>query len=166
MKDVMTETTKKTETPDEQVFTIQKIFVKDVSFESPNAPNIFLEKDWQPDVNLNLQSTSRPLDDSVYEVTLSITVTAKSNEETTAYLAEVQYSGIFVLNNFADEDKTYMLGSYCPNLLFPYIRESISDLVTKGGFPQLLLAPVNFDSLLQQKLQQEQEQQKKEGATA
>jgi len=156
----MTEETKTA--PDEQAFAIQKIFVKDMSFESPNTPNIFLEKDWQPDVNLNLQSTSRAIDDIVYEVILSVTVTAKSNEETTAYLAEVQYAGIFTLNNFSDEDKTYMLGSYCPNLLFPYIREAISDVVAKGGFPQLLLAPVNFDALLQQKLQQQQE---KDGST-
>ena len=149
--------TEKTETPDEQIFTIQKIFVKDISFESPSTPNIFLEKDWQPDVNLNLQSTSRAIDDAVHEVILSVTVTAKLNEETTAYLAEVQYAGIFTLSNFAADDKTYMLGSYCPNLLFPYIREAISDVVAKGGFPQLLLAPVNFDALLQQKLQQEKE---------
>ena len=144
-----------------QAFAIQKIFVKDISFESPNSPNIFLEKDWQPDVNLNLQSSSKTLDEDVYEVILSVTVTAKLNEETTAYLAEVQYAGIFNLKNFPDDDKTYMLGSYCPNLLFPYIREAISDVVAKGGFPQLLLAPVNFDALLQQKL----EQQKAEGAT-
>lgn len=158
----MTEETKMA--PDEQAFAIQKIFVKDMSFESPNTPNIFLEKDWQPDVNLNLQSTSRAIDEIVYEVILSVTVTAKANEETTAYLAEVQYAGIFTLNNFADEDKTYMLGSYCPNLLFPYIREAISDVVAKGGFPQLLLAPVNFDALLQQKLQQQQEKEQ-DGAT-
>jgi len=155
----MTEQTKVT---DEQTFSIQKIFVKDISFESPNTPNIFLEKDWQPDVNLNLQSSSRAIDETVFEVILSVTVTAKLNEETTAYLAEVQYAGIFTLSNFADEDKTYMLGSYCPNLLFPYIREAISDVVAKGGFPQLLLAPVNFDALLQQKLQQKEQ----EGATA
>jgi len=153
--------TEKTEKPDEQAFAIQKIFVKDLSFESPNTPNIFLEKDWQPDVNLNLQSSSRAIDETVYEVILNVTVTAKLNEETTAYLAEVQYAGIFTLDNFADEDKTYMLGSYCPNLLFPYIREAISDVVAKGGFPQLLLAPVNFDALLQKKLQQ----QEQEGAT-
>jgi len=157
----MTENTEAPEAAvDEQVFTIQKIFVKDISFESPNTPNIFLEKDWQPNVNLNLQSTSRAVDETVYEVVLNVTVTAKLNEETTAYLAEVQYAGIFTLDNFADNDKTYMLGSYCPNLLFPYVREAVSDVVAKGGFPQLLLAPVNFDALLQQKLQQE-----KEGAT-
>jgi len=150
--------TEKTDTNDEQTFSIQKIFVKDISFESPNTPNIFLEKDWQPDVNLNLQSSSRPIDETIFEVILSVTVTAKLNEETTAYLAEVQYAGIFTLSNFADEDKTYMLGSYCPNLLFPYIREAISDVVAKGGFPQLLLAPVNFDALLQQKLQQKEKQ--------
>jgi len=159
----MTEKTEKTKTPDEQVFKIQKKLIKDLSFKSPNTPNIFLEQDWQPDVNLNLQSTSRAIDEAVHEVILSVTVTAKLNEETTAYLAEVQYAGIFTLSNFADEDKTYMLGSYCPNLLFPYIREAVSDVVAKGGFPQLLLAPVNFDALLQQKLQQEQ--QEKEGAT-
>jgi len=151
----MTETNK-AENKDEQAFAIQKIFVKDISFESPNTPNIFLEKDWQPDVNLNLQSSSRSIEDDIYEAILSVTVTAKLNEETTAYLAEVQYAGIFMLRNFAEEDKTYMLGSYCPNLLFPYIREAVSDVVTKGGFPQLLLAPVNFDALLQQKLQQQE----------
>jgi len=150
--------TEKTEaTTEEQVFTIQKIFIKDLSFESPNTPDIFLEKDWQPNVNLNLQSTARTIDETVHEVILSVTVTAKLNEETTAYLAEVQYAGIFTLSNFADEDKTYMLGSYCPNLLFPYIREAISDVVAKGGFPQLLLAPVNFDALLQNKLQQQED---------
>ncbi len=156
-----TENTNEDASSNEQAFAIQKIFVKDISFESPNAPNIFLEKDWQPDVNLNLQSTSRKLDEDVYEVVLNITVTAKLNDETTAYLAEVQYAGIFNIKNFPNDDQTYMLGSYCPNLLFPYIREAISDVVAKGGFPQLLLAPVNFDALLQQKL----EQQKAEGAT-
>jgi len=161
----MAETTENT-TNNEQAFAIQKIFVKDISFESPNTPNIFLEKDWQPDVNLNLQSTSRSLDEDIYEVVLNITVTAKLNEETTAYLAEVQYAGIFNLKNFPDDDMTYMLGSYCPNLLFPYIREAISDIVAKGGFPQLLLAPVNFDALLQQKLEEQKaEQQEAEGAT-
>ena len=144
-----------------QAFAIQKIFVKDISFESPNSPTIFLEKDWQPDVNLNLQTTSRSLDEDVYEVVLNVTVTAKLKEDTTAYLAEVQYAGIFNLKNFPDDDMTYMLGSYCPNLLFPYVREAVSDVVAKGGFPQLLLAPVNFDALLQQKL----DQQKAEGAT-
>lgn len=138
-----------------QTFTIQKIYIKDVSFETPNSPDVFKGKDFQPDINLQLQSRSRALDEHIFEIVLVITVTAKVNKDSTAYLVEVEQAGIFNLDGFSDEDMTYMIGSYCPNILFPYAREVISDLVTKGGFPQLLLAPVNFDALLTQQLQQQ-----------
>ncbi|MDT8404421.1 protein-export chaperone SecB [Sulfuriflexus sp.] len=143
-----------TSTTPEQVFVIQKVYTKDISFETPNTPEVFRNDDWQPNINLQLQSRSKPLDENVFEIVLMVTVTAKVDEETTAYLAEVQQAGIFRIDGFGDEEMRYMLGSYCSNILFPFAREVISDLVTRGGFPQLLLAPVNFDALFSQ--QQEQ----------
>ena len=150
-------------TTPEQVFVIQKVYTKDISFESPNTPEIFREDDWQPNINLQLQSRSNALDENVFEIVLMVTVTAKTDDETTAYLAEVQQAGIFRISGFADEEMGYMIGSYCSNILFPFAREVVSDLVTRGGFPQLLLSPVNFDSLFAQ--QQEQEQGSAEGET-
>lgn len=132
---------------------IQKIYTKDVSFETPNTPGIFRHEEWSPAVNLQLASSSNNLDGDAYEVVLSITVTAKLGEDT-AYLCEVQQAGVFSIAGFSDQDKHYMLGAYCPNILFPYAREAISDLVTRGGFPQMLLAPVNFDALYSQQMQQ------------
>lgn len=134
----------------EQVFVIQKIYTKDISFETPNTPEIFREDDWQPNINLQLQSRSKSLDENVFEIVLMVTVTAKVDENTTAYLAEVQQAGIFRVSGFGDDEMRYMLGSYCSNILFPFAREVVSDLVTRGGFPQLLLAPVNFDALFSQ----------------
>lgn len=144
-----------TNTTPEQVFVIQKVYTKDISFETPNTPEIFREDDWQPNINLQLQSRSKSLDDNVYEIVLMVTVTAKVDDDTTAYLAEVQQAGIFRVSGFEEEEMHYMLGSYCSNILFPFAREVVSDLVTRGGFPQLLLAPVNFDALFAQKQEQE-----------
>lgn len=129
-------------------FSIQKVYVKDLSFETPNSPRIF-QKQWQPSVNMDLANTAATLDENFYEVVLSITVTV-SFEEETVYLVEVQQAGIFHLANIPEESNNRMLATVCPNILFPFAREVISDLVTKGGFPQLLLAPVNFDALYQQ----------------
>lgn len=136
-------------------FVIQKLYLKDVSFESPNAPGVFSEQDWQPEINVQLNTESNTLGDNVVEVVLKITVTAKQ-EEKTAFLVELHQAGVFTVEGFNDEEKGGMLGSYCPNVLFPFAREAISELVSKGGFPQLLLAPVNFDALYQQHLQQQQ----------
>ncbi|MGD9389929.1 MAG: protein-export chaperone SecB [Thioalkalispiraceae bacterium] len=140
----------------EQQFAINKIYIKDVSFESPNSPAQFTAE-WKPESNLELNTNGKPLEDNVYEVVLSLTVTVK-NQEQTAYLVEVQQCGIFSIAGFNDEDLSHMLGSFCPNILFPYAREAVSDLVTRGGFPQLLLAPVNFDALYAQHVQQLQKQ--------
>jgi preprotein translocase subunit SecB len=140
----------------EKQFSIQKIYTKDLSFETPNAPKIFREK-WEPIVDFNLGTNVNKLDDTVYEVTLTVTITVKSGENN-AYLVEVNQAGIFTMENFNEQEMGPMLGSFCPNILFPYAREVISDLVTKGGFPQLLLAPVNFDALYSQHLQQLQQQ--------
>jgi len=142
-------------TTEEKQFSIQKIFTKDISFETPNSPKIFTEK-WEPTVDFNLGTNVEALEDSLFEVSLSVTVTVKC-KETTAYLVEVTQSGIFSLSGFSEQEMGPMLGSFCPNILFPYAREVVSDLVAKGGFPQLLLAPVNFDALYAQHLQQAQQ---------
>jgi preprotein translocase subunit SecB len=139
-----------------QQFVLQKIYLKDISFETPNSPGIFTEK-WEPAVNVEIQTSGKTLADDVQEVVLTVTVTAKLGDKT-AYLAEVSQAGVFTLAGFSDEERAHMQGSYCPNLLFPYVREAVSDLIGKGGFPQLLLAPVNFDALLAQHRQQQQQQ--------
>ncbi len=137
-------------------FAIQKIYVKDVSFETPNSPDIFT-KDWQPEINLNLTSDAKQIGENVYEVVVSLTVTAKLGDQT-AYLCEVQQAGIFTMGGFTEEEASPMLGAFCPNILYPYAREAISSLVRKGGFPQLELAPINFDALYAQKVQEMQAQ--------
>lgn len=142
---------------DNRQFAIQKLFVKDISFETPNSPLIFMEK-WEPKVDLNLSSNVAPMDDDLFDISIIVTITVKIGEKT-AYLAEVNQSGIFLVKGFSDEEKGPMVGSYCPNILFPYAREIVSDLVTKGGFPPMLLAPVNFDALYQQHMQKTQENQ-------
>ena len=140
----------------EKQFSIQKIYTKDLSFETPNAPQIFREK-WEPAVDFNLGTNANKLEETVFEVSLTVTITVKS-VDTTAYLVEVNQAGIFTLENFNEQELPPMLGSFCPNILFPYAREVVSDLVAKGGFPQLLLAPVNFDALYSQHVQQLQQQ--------
>lgn len=155
----MTDTNTPTEqaTTGEQQFAIQRIYVKDLSFETPNSPAIFKDK-WEPKVNVELNSKANKLGDNIFEVVLSVTVTATVDDKT-AYLAEVQQAGIFTIAGFKDTEINHMIGSFCPNILFPYTREVISDLVTKGSFPQMVLSPVNFDALFQQHAQQAGENQ-------
>lgn len=141
----------------QQNFAIQRIFLKDVSFEAPNAPHIF-QKEWQPDVNLDLDTQSRELDKGVYEVILRLTVTVKNKDES-AFLCEVQQGGIFSVEGMEQAQLAHCLGAFCPNILFPYARETISSLVVKGTFPQLNLAPVNFDALFMNYLQNQQDEQ-------
>jgi len=143
------------EEQNQQQFSIQKIYLKDVSFESPNAPSVFNEGQWKPDVNVQINTEVKQLNEALNEVTLTVTVTAKQ-EETTAFLVEVKQAGIFQLAGFEQDQLGGMLGAYCPEVLFPYAREAISDLVTKGGFPQMLLSPVNFNALYMQHQQQQQ----------
>lgn len=147
----------------EQNFEIQRIYTKDISFESPNSPKIFLEKEWQPEISVDLNVAHDKLDDTTYEVTLTVTCTAKANEKT-AFLAEIKQAGIFAITGFEEEQVDHMLGAFCPNILFPYAREVVSDTVNRGSFPQLLLAPINFDALFQQ--QKEAAQQAQEGGEA
>ena len=139
----------------EQQFSIQKIYVKDASFESPNSPTVFADGAWAPEVNLQINTTHNSVGNNAFEVNLKITVTAKQNTKT-AFLVEITQSGIFGMAGFPQEQLAGMLGAFCPETLFPFAREVISDLVVKGGFPQLLLAPVNFNALYTQHLQQQQ----------
>jgi preprotein translocase subunit SecB len=127
---------------------VQKIYVKDVSFEAPNAPQIFQEIDEnsQPQVQLNLGQKASDLGNDVYEVALSLTLTCTVGERT-AYLAEVEQAGVFGIAGFNESDRAGIIGSYCPNLLFPYARQVISSMVLEGGFPPFLLQPINFDAL-------------------
>ncbi len=144
------------EQANQQQFSIQKIYLKDVSFESPNSPAVFTGE-WKPEVNDQLNTEIKGLDNNMHEVILSVTVTAKQQDKT-AFLVEIKQAGLFQLAGFEQEQLGGMLGAYCPETLFPYAREAISDLVTKGGFPQLLLSPVNFNALYMQHQQQQQTQ--------
>lgn len=135
---------------------IQKIYVKDLSFESPNAPAVFTEQ-LNPSVDVHFGNATQDLGQNNHEVVLTVTVTVKV-EERNVYLVEVQQAGIFTIAGFPSEHLAPILATACPNILFPYAREAISDVVTKGGFPQLLLSPVNFDMLYAQELQRRQQQ--------
>jgi len=136
-------------------FGIQKVYVKDLSFETPNSPAIFNE-DLQPTVNLQLANESRRIAENTYEVVLRLTVTVGTDDKT-FYLAEVNQAGIFHIGGFPDSAIERMVATVCPNILFPFARELVSDLVTRGGFSQLLLAPVNFEALYAQQKQQQQD---------
>jgi len=140
----------------EREFHIQKIYVKDLSFETPNSPEVFTLQ-WNPEIDFNLSTAANPIQEGVVEVSLTLTLTVKI-ESKIAYLIEVTQAGIFAATGFQEEEMGHLLGSFCPNLLFPYAREAISDLVSKGGFPPMLLAPVNFDAMYAQHLQQMQHQ--------
>lgn len=138
-------------------FEIQRIYIKDISFESPNTPHTFVEE-WKPEVSLNLETKSNKIQDNMHEVVISITATVTTGKKT-AFLIEIDQAGVFMIKGFPNDQLHQMLGSFCPNILFPYAREVVSDMVVRGGFPQLILAPVNFDALYAQHL----EQQGKEG---
>lgn len=151
------------ETPQaERQFALHRIYIKDASFESPNAPEVF-RGDWQPKHELNLNTKVEKLGENEYEVVLTVTVTTKVGEKT-ACIVEVHQAGIFSILGFPDQELGTLLGAYCPNVLFPYAREAVSDLVTKGSFPQLVLQPVNFDALLAQHQQQKATEQQKSDA--
>lgn len=146
-----------TQAPQGGQLSIQKIYVKDFSFESPNAPAIFTEQ-LNPTVDVHFGNATQDLGQNNHEVVLTVTVTVKV-EERSVYLVEVQQAGIFTIAGFPNEHLAPILATACPNILFPYAREAISDVVTKGGFPQLLLSPVNFDMLYAQEVQRRQQSQ-------
>ena len=132
---------------------IQKIYMKDFSFESPSTPAVFTTSDWTPKTNLNLRSSHTKIDNDNHEVVLTITVETKY-EEKTIFLVELQQAGLFHIAGYNGEEFGAIVGSFCPNVLFPYARETIASAVAKGGFPEFLLQPINFDSLYMQSRQQ------------
>ena len=136
-------------------FQIEKIYVKDLSLEIPNAPQIFTQQA-QPQVEVRLDTAATPFSEGYYEASVSATVTAKVGDKT-LFLAEAVQAGIFQMRNVPPDDLRPLLGIACPTILFPYLRETISDLVIRGGFPPVLLAPISFEALYVQRLQQEQQ---------
>lgn len=142
----------------EQQFEIQKIYIKDISLEIPHTPQVYTQK-WEPEMNVQLNTQAESVEGAadLYEVVLSITVAAKNQGEN-AFLVEVQQAGVFAMKGFSEQDMGPMLGSFSPNILFPYAREAISDLITRGGFPQVLLAPVNFDALYAETIKQQEKE--------
>jgi preprotein translocase subunit SecB len=142
-----------------QQLEILKIYLKDVSLETPHAPQIFNEQG-APEINVQLSNNSSPVAENIYEVVLTLTVTAKV-EEKTAYLVEVHQAGVFTIRGLSNEQLGPVLGAFCPNTLFPFARETVASLIGKSGFPPLLLNPVNFDVLYKQRLQQVQQEQQR-----
>jgi preprotein translocase subunit SecB len=139
------------------IFVIEKIFLKDLSLEIPGAPQVFAEQE-VPKIDINLHNETREIESGVYEVVLTATVTATVKEEKTAFLVEAAQAGIFQIRNVANPDLGALLGITCANILFPYLRESVSSVVVRGGFPPFFLNHLNFEALYQQRLQQQQQQ--------
>ena len=146
----------------QQFFGIEKIYLKDLSLEIPNAPQVFAESE-SPKIDINLHNEARPLEAGVYEVVLTATVTAKLKDKT-AFLVEVAQAGIFQIRNVPQQELDAVLGVICGNVLFPYLREAISSVVSRGGFPPFILNHVSFEALYQQRLEQQQQPQQQTGA--
>jgi preprotein translocase subunit SecB len=135
-------------------FGIQKVYVKDASLELPNAPRVFMEGN-SPQIEVQLENTAERLDESVFEVVVMVTVTAKHADKT-SFLVEVSQAGIFEIAGVPEQDLGAILGIACPNILFPYARETVADLIGRAGFPTLHLTPVNFEAIYLQRLQEQQ----------
>ncbi|UTW09606.1 protein-export chaperone SecB [Pseudomonas benzenivorans] len=136
-------------------FSLQRIYIRDLSFEAPKSPEIF-RQEWKPSVSLDLNTRQKSLDGDFHEVVLTLSVTVKNGEET-AFIAEVQQAGIFLIKGLEAAAMSHTLGAFCPNILFPYARETLDSLVVRGSFPALMLAPVNFDALYAQELKRMQQ---------
>ena len=136
------------------VFSIEKIYVRDLSLEVPNAPQVFMSND-APQLDVQLSQSVQSVDGALFEVTLKVTVTAKAGDKT-VFLVEVAQAGIFQIRNVPQAELDPILGMVCPNVLFPYARETVSDTVNRAGFPPVLLAPVNFEALYQQRMAEQQ----------
>lgn len=149
----------------EKKIAIQKIYVKDFSFESPHTPDVFTKTNWSPKTNLNLRSSHTTGTDNNHEVILTITIEAKEDEQT-FFLVELQQAGLFHITGYDEAEFKAIVGSYCPNILFPYARESVANIVSKGGFPEFLLQPINFDALYAQGMAQAKAQTQKQPAAS
>jgi len=141
----------------EKQLAISKIYIKDFSFESPQTPLVFKSGEWKPQTNLNLRSAHTAVEESIHEVVLTITVEAKEDDKT-LFLVELQQAGLFEIAGYEGEELAAIVGSFCPNILFPYAREAIAATIQKGGFPEFVLQPINFDALYMQSKQQQQQQ--------
>jgi len=135
-------------------FSMQRIYVRDLSFEAPKSPQIFRQQ-WEPAVSLDLNTRQKALEGDFHEVVLTLSVTVKNGDEV-AFIAEVQQAGIFLIKNLDPASMSHTLGAFCPNILFPYARETLDSLVTRGSFPALMLSPVNFDALYAQEMERMQ----------
>ena len=138
-------------------FSLQRIYVKDISFESPNSPAVF-QQPFKPKVGLDLNTTSEQVGEDLYEVVIKVTAqVSHADEGTTSFLVEVEQAGLFRIAGLEGEQLDHTLGAFCPNVLFPYARECIDNLVNRGSFPPLMLAPVNFEAMYAQKKQRQAE---------
>jgi preprotein translocase subunit SecB len=135
---------------------LQKIYIKDYSFESPKAPEVFTTN-VSPQTQLNIRSGNKDVGNDNVEVTLTLTVESKNNDDT-LFLIEIVQAGVFLIQGYSAEERGVLIGSFCPSTLYPFAREAIADMATKGGFPQLLLQPINFDALYAQAMQQRNQQ--------
>jgi preprotein translocase subunit SecB len=135
------------------IFTIEKLYIRDLSVEVPNAPKVFLERE-TPQINVQLRTDGKKVDEGVYEVILTVTVTAQLGEDKTVFLVEAAQAGIFQIRNVPEADIEPIMMIGCANILFPYVREAVSDAVTRAGFQPVLLAPVNFEAMYQARQQQ------------
>ena len=140
-------------------FAIQRIYTKDISFESPNAPQVFISE-WEPKINVDLSTEIQALSEDTIQVVLTVNVVAK-NEDKTAFLVEVQQAGIFLAKGFSEEELGPLMGIGAPNALYPYAREVVSDLITRGSFPQFTLQPVNFEQMYAQQMASKKESAEK-----
>lgn len=138
----------------EKRLSIGKIYLKDFSFESPQTPEIFRQSDWKPQMDLNLRSAHTAIDDNQHEIVLTVTIEAKADDKT-LFLVELHQAGLFEIAGYEGDELGAIIGSFCPNILFPYARETIASLIQKGGFPEFILQPINFDALYFQAKQQQ-----------
>ena len=146
-----------TQTSDQPIFSVEKLYVRDLSIEVPNAPQCFLERE-TPNIDVQLATAATRLDEGFFDVTLTVTVTAKIGEKT-VFLVEVGYAGLFRIRNIPEENLEPLLAIACPNIIFPYAREVISEAVTRAGFAPVILQPVNFEAMYAARVQQEQAEQ-------
>ena len=137
----------------EKMVSLQQMYIKDVSFEAPNSPGVFLEEEVSPETKINLANTHDKIGEDSYDVCLKVRVESKYGDKT-MFIAEVEQAGVFVIRGYTEDELKGVIAVFCPNTLFPYIREMVSSLVTKAGFPALLLAPINFEALYSQAIEE------------
>ena len=144
---------------EERLVSLQTMYIKDVSFEAPNSPGVFLEDEISPETKINLANTHDKIGDDSYDVCLKVRVESTYSDKT-IFVAEVEQAGVFVIRGYTEEEIKGLIAVFCPNTLFPYIRELVSSLVTKAGFPALLLQPINFESLYSQAIEEAEKKTK------